>query len=315
MNRLDRIAAILIQLQSKRIVKAQEISDRFEITLRTVYRDIKALQEAGIPIGVEPGKGYFIVDGYFLPPVMFSKEEATALLMGGKLVEKMADQSISKEFFSALYKIKSVLKTNDKEHLELLEDNIIVHQRLIAENESNKFLVPIQEALANKNVIEIEYFTYYSDKVSDREVDPIGIVHYAGAWHLIAYCRMREDYRDFRIDRIRRIKTTNKNFSLRKRKSLREYLDEQYRDVELKKIVIRVPKDLSKAMLNSKYYYGFVSEVKKGDLTEMTFMYSHMEYFARWLLSYTKGIEIIAPSQLKEELIKLVQELNNHYLT
>ena len=188
MNRLDRLAAILVQLQSKRIVKAQEIAERFEITLRTVYRDVKALQEAGIPIGVEPGKGYFIVDGYFLPPVMFSKEEATALLMGGKLVEKMADQSISKEFFSALFKIKSVLKTTDKEHLERLEENIIVHHRFLNEKESNKFLVPIQEAIAHKNVIEIKYYTYYSDKISDREVDPIGVVHYAGAWHLIAFC-------------------------------------------------------------------------------------------------------------------------------
>lgn len=314
MNRLDRLAAILIQLQSKRIVKAQEISERFEITLRTVYRDVKALQEAGIPIGVEPGKGYFIVDGYFLPPVMFTKEEASALLMGGKLVEKMADESISKEFYSALYKIKSVLRTNDKEHLEQLEDNIIVHHRVFSENESNRFISPIQEAIAHKNVIEIEYYTYYSDKISDREVDPIGIVHYAGAWHLIAFCRMREDYRDFRIDRIRRITKTNKNFRLRNRKSLKEYLDEQYKEIDLQKITLKVPLSLSKAMLNSKYYYGFVSETKTGDYIEMTFMYSYLEYFARWILAYTNGIEIIEPTELKDELIKLVKELNSHYL-
>lgn len=315
MNRLDRLAAILIQLQSKKIVKAQEISDRFEITLRTVYRDIKALQEAGIPIGVEPGRGYFIVDGYFLPPVMFSKEEASALLMGGKLVEKMADESITKEFFSALYKIKSVLKTNDKEHLELLEDNIIVQKWFLTENESNKFIVPVQEAIANKNVVEIEYYTYYRDKISDREVDPIGIVYYSGAWHLIAFCRMRDDYRDFRIDRIRKITKTNKNFRLRNRKSLKEYLDEQYKNVELQKIIIKVPVSISKAMLNSKYYYGYVSEIRKGDFTEMTFMYTNLRYFARWLVTYTNGVEILEPAGLKDEMIKLVDELTAHYKT
>lgn len=313
MNRLDRLAAILIQLQSKKIVKAQEISNRFEITLRTVYRDIKALQEAGIPIGVEPGKGYFIVDGYFLPPVMFTKEEASALLMGGKLVEKMADEAITKEFFSALYKIKSILKTNDKEHLELLEENIMVHKWFLAENESNKFIIPIQESVANKNVIEIEYYTFYRDEVSNREVDPIGIVHYAGTWHLIAYCRMREDYRDFRIDRIRKIKKTNKNFRLRNRKSLKEYISQQYKNKELQKIIIKVPVDLYKVMLNSKYYYGYVSEIQKTDFVEVTFMYSNLEYFARWLLSYTKGIEIIEPPELKTEIIKFVNELASHY--
>ncbi len=80
MNRIDRLSAILIQLQSKQVVKAQEVADRFGISLRTVYRDIKSLEEAGIPIGAEAGKGYFIMDGYHLPPVMFTKEEASALL-------------------------------------------------------------------------------------------------------------------------------------------------------------------------------------------------------------------------------------------
>lgn len=101
MNRIDRLTAILIQLQSKKIVKAEEIANRFEISLRTVYRDVKALMEAGVPIGSEGGIGYFIVDGYHLPPVMFNQEEASAMLMAGKLVEKMTDLSVRKAFESA----------------------------------------------------------------------------------------------------------------------------------------------------------------------------------------------------------------------
>jgi predicted DNA-binding transcriptional regulator YafY len=87
MNRIDRLTAILVQLQSKKVVKAHEIADRFEISLRTVYRDVRALEEAGIPIGAEAGKGYFILDGYHLPPVMFSQQEANALVLGSKLIE------------------------------------------------------------------------------------------------------------------------------------------------------------------------------------------------------------------------------------
>ncbi|HEY8512458.1 MAG TPA: HTH domain-containing protein, partial [Cyclobacteriaceae bacterium] len=86
MNRIDRLTAILIHLQSKRLVKAEELASRFDISLRTVYRDVKALMEAGVPIGSEAGVGYFIVDGYHLPPVMFSQEEAGAMLLAGKLV-------------------------------------------------------------------------------------------------------------------------------------------------------------------------------------------------------------------------------------
>src|SRR5260221_12378547 len=106
MNRIDRLTAILIHLQSKRIVKAEEMADRFEISLRTVYRDVRALMEAGVPIGSEAGKGYFIVDGYHLPQVMFSQEEASAILLAGKLVVKITVDSIRNTNAFALIKIK-----------------------------------------------------------------------------------------------------------------------------------------------------------------------------------------------------------------
>src|SRR3954463_4872434 len=128
MNRIDRLTAILIQLQSKKIVKAEEIACRFEISLRTVYRDVKALMEAGVPIGSEAGKGYFIVDGYHLPPVMFNQEEASAMLVAGKLVEKLTDQSIRKAFESALLKITSVLNESEKDHLENLQSAVHVYR-------------------------------------------------------------------------------------------------------------------------------------------------------------------------------------------
>ena len=121
MNRIDRLTAILIHLQTKRVVKAEEIADRFEMSLRTVYRDVKALMEAGVPIGSEAGKGYFIVDGYHLPPVMFTQDEASAMLLAGKLVEKMSDKSVRTAFESALLKIKAVLNDSGKDHLEDLQ--------------------------------------------------------------------------------------------------------------------------------------------------------------------------------------------------
>src|SRR6186713_3638860 len=118
MNRIDRLTAILIHLQTKRVVKAEEIADRFGMSLRTVYRDVKALMEAGVPVGSEAGKGYFIVDGYHLPPVMFTQDEASAMLLAGKLVDKMADKSVRNAFESSLQKIKSVLNEAERDHME-----------------------------------------------------------------------------------------------------------------------------------------------------------------------------------------------------
>src|SRR5688572_29301370 len=105
MNRIDRLHAILTHLQSKKKVTAQDIADRFNISLRTVYRDVKALEESGVPVIGEAGIGYSVMEGYRLPPVMFTQEEASALIMGAKLAEKFTDHSVRKHFDAALYKI------------------------------------------------------------------------------------------------------------------------------------------------------------------------------------------------------------------
>ena len=108
MNRIDRLTAILIHLQTKHIVKAREIAERFDISLRTVYRDIRALEDAGIPIGAQAGEGYYIIDGFHLPPVMFTREEAGSILLGGKLIDHFSDKSMNRQFESALYKMKNL---------------------------------------------------------------------------------------------------------------------------------------------------------------------------------------------------------------
>src|SRR3982751_1298886 len=126
MNRIDRISAILIQLQSRRVVKASDIAERFNISLRTVYRDVKTLEEAGIPIIGEAGVGYSIMDGYRLPPIMFTREEATAFLTAEKFVDKLTDESTAAQHRSAMYKIRAILKTSEKDLLESMDNNIEV---------------------------------------------------------------------------------------------------------------------------------------------------------------------------------------------
>jgi len=123
-KRFDRIVDILIQLQSKRIIKAQELANRFDVSLRTIYRDIKSLEQAGVPIIGEAGTGYSLVEGYKLPPVIFTKEEAFSFIGAEKLMEKFMDNHMIEDFKSAIYKIKSVLKYSEKDLLTALENQI-----------------------------------------------------------------------------------------------------------------------------------------------------------------------------------------------
>ncbi|HEY1056256.1 MAG TPA: YafY family protein [Emticicia sp.] len=205
MNRIDRLMAIVTTLQSRKFVSAESISEKFEISVRTVYRDIKALGELGIPVSFENQKGYFIVPGYFLPPVAFSIEEANALLLMESVTMGFADKSIRKHYSSALNKVKSVLRASQKEKVELLTDNIKlqVPQRLNNDNDF-EYLSTIQNAIISRHILDIQY-TNMKEEISSRQVEAIGLVFYAFSWHMIAWCHLREEYRDFKISRIRSI--------------------------------------------------------------------------------------------------------------
>ena len=156
MNRVDRLHAILVHLQSKRRVTAQELADRFNLSLRTVYRDVKALEESGIPIIGESGIGYSVMEGYRLPPVMFTQEEASSLLLGGKLVQEFTDTTVRKQFDSAMYKIKAVLRGSDKDHVEELDDKIAIRSSPVPIDESLQLhLSAMRKAIVEKKVISI----------------------------------------------------------------------------------------------------------------------------------------------------------------
>ncbi|HEY8783694.1 MAG TPA: YafY family protein [Mucilaginibacter sp.] len=302
MNRIDRVSAILIQLQSRRVVKAIDIAERFNISLRTVYRDVKALEEAGIPIIGEAGVGYSIMEGYRLPPVMFTREEATAFLTAEKFVEKLTDTSTMENHKSAMYKIRAILKTSEKNLLEDIDGKIEVlksHSQLRVDNKDH--IQPLLNGIAQKKVITIDYFANHSQEHTKRDIEPIGIFYKDSYWHLIAFCRMRNDYRDFRVDRIDRVSVTDKIFD-NKHPTLKAYIAQTAKEQELDMAVIRIDKSIYSHLEYQKYYSGFVSEKKEGDQIEMTFLTISLEGFARWFMMFGDKAEIISPDSLKERV-------------
>lgn len=221
MNRLTRITAILIQLQSKRIVTAKEIAVRFEISLRTVYRDIKTLQDAGIPIGSEIGVGYFIVDGYRLPPVSITEEEANALVVLEKFIEKQGDKSLLKNFNSFLIKIKSTLKNFQKDNVELLSSRTFsLDTNEIVES---NWLSEIQKSITNKITLRITYNSIYKQEFTNRNIEPLAICFINNVWIVIANCQLRDEVREFRLDRINKLITTTEYFETENNFELQEY--------------------------------------------------------------------------------------------
>jgi len=227
MNRINRITAILTQLQSKRIVTAQTIANRFEISLRTVYRDIKSLQEAGVPIGSENGVGYFIVDGYRLPPIMFTEEEANAMITADKLVNQKNEKSLSKNYTSALIKIKAVLRNQQKEKIELLDSRISADSKYII-NPKSDYLSKIQTGITDFLQLHITYKSIYKDEITKRNVKPLALYFTENDWILIGFCMLRNGIREFRLDKIENLQLTSETFEHFIDFDLSKYFDEQH---------------------------------------------------------------------------------------
>jgi predicted DNA-binding transcriptional regulator YafY len=222
MNRIDRLFGILTLLQSRKFVKGEKIAEKFGISVRSVYRDIKALNEQGIPVSFEPHRGYFIVNGYFLQPVSFSTNEANALLLMESIVSAFSDRSIQQHYSTALTKIKSVLRSSQKDAVEKLSENIKL-QVPVCWVANSDYLSKIQQAISSQKILEIGY-TNKQEEVSKRKMEPIGLIFYAFSWHLIGWCHNKKDYRDFRVSRILHLNCTEENFTIQKHKPLDDYM-------------------------------------------------------------------------------------------
>lgn len=209
-SRLSRLTAILILLQSRQIITAKFIADKFGISTRTVYRDIKALEEAGVPILTEEGRGYSLMQGYAIPPVMFSETEANALITAEHIVKTNKDQSFVKHYTEAITKIKAVLKHNTKSKAELLSERIQIRNNAEGKTTSD-YLSLLQLAITNVQLTHILYTSGLNDE-TERIIEPLALYSTQDNWILIAHCRLRKEKRAFRIDRIQELKILPENF-------------------------------------------------------------------------------------------------------
>jgi len=301
MNRVDRLMAIVVRLQGRRVVRAEDIADYFGISVRTVYRDIAALGEAGIPILSEPGIGYGLAKGYHLPPVMFTSEEASALFIGATLVDHFTDASLRKQMESALLKIRSVLPRDRQDFLDRLERSTAVVSRRLTPlpRLASETLIPIQSALAGRRVLALDYQGAQRRELTKRQVEPLGLVHYSDNWHLIAYCRLRRDVRDFRTDRICKIQLRNELFSGHDDFSLRRYLEAAAQEGKFQSAQVKFQPAVIER-IRREWFGRLAQEQQQGDGIVVTLLAYSLEWLAEGILSYGSSAEVLAPARLKE---------------
>ncbi len=310
-KRFERIVAILIQLQSKRVVRAQELAERFDVSLRTVYRDIRSLETAGVPIAGEAGIGYSLVEGYRLPPVVFTREEAFTFVAAEKLMQKFVDENLGRHFQSAMFKIKSVLKDEQKDRVEAVRDSVRVKRSERLFNKDVPDVLGILfEAIAEKRQVILLYQSVEAEAPNERSTEPVGIFHENNNWYLVAYCHLRKGYRNFRADRIYGIRLTEIPFSLQ-HENLDHLLSRDLPSVSRKKVRLLAGKNAARYLKWERNHFGFVSEKEAGDKVEMLFESDYANNgFARWYLMFADQVEILEPEELKDEVNKLLGRIS-----
>ena len=306
MNRTDRLVAIVMVMQGRRLIRAEDLAEQFEVSVRTVYRDIDALCEAGVPITGEAGVGYSLVKGYHLPPVMLTADEASALFVGAELAKQLTDKSLAGPVTQALDKLRAILPRERKQQLETLGRRMVVYARRpkpLDSQPDERGLLAVQEAVVSQRVLKLCYKGREDDQGVHRAVEPLGVVFYSGAWTLVAWCRLRKDIRHFRIDRMEQIELQGETFATRDDFDLKSHFEEQDRAAKLETAKVWFGKYVvERARMES--MATLMKERDRDGGTEFSLATWSLDWLARWILSFGREAEGIEPPSLRVKIAR-----------
>jgi predicted DNA-binding transcriptional regulator YafY len=314
MNRIDRLTGMILLLQGQRVITGEEIAAHFEISVRTVYRDLAALGEAGVPIIAEPGVGYSLVRGYHMPPVMFTEDEAAALFMSGEVTEQIADDSLKTSLRAALLKVRSVLPQEKRDYLSRLKDAVGVWFRRPDDGVKRESLMPIQDAIVRRLCLSIRYNTANRGALTDRVVEPVGLIFYSRQWHLIAWCRMRGDFRDFRLDRMARWEVLGECFAGHAGFSVKDFLRENIECHELTPATVLVDREVLERFRNEMPCTPVASETQPDDRVKLELLSFSIPWMAEWLLGFGCRVEAVHPPELREQMGEVARAIAARYV-
>lgn len=310
MNRTDRLVALVMLLQSRRVITAAEMAAHFEVTERTVYRDLAALGEGGVPIVGEAGVGYSLMRGYQLPPVKFSSAEAMSLITGGMVAEQMTDMSVRGPLRSALAKLVAILPADQQAQAHALRSITAVSNRKPLTGAVP--LSAIQAATMQRQVLHLHYDGAQRGAITQRDVEPLGLIYYLQQWHLIAWCRLRDEVRDFRVDRIVRCVPMPETASPRPGFDLHTFATRHHCSEGALKVDLRVHR-LAKESILRAWGPAAVEHSQDGVWSVLRLQTPELDYLARWLVGFGDQISVLEPAELRQRIVSAAEAAMRHH--
>jgi predicted DNA-binding transcriptional regulator YafY len=307
MRQMDRRLLVLMRLREETPMRAADLAEEIGCSVRTVYRDIDALCQSGVPVAAMPGEGYRLVPGYHLPPIAFTTDEAVQLLLGADLVSGLGTHDQRDATISAAAKVESVLDQQTRSEVEILRQRI----RVSAWNRSepSPHLALLQQGVIQCRVIHIRYRAFESGEVTERKVEPHGLTFYGGDWHLVAYCRLREGMRDFRSGRILEARLLDETFE--RLAASAWYADESRGDFREVRVWIE---SSTVPWARETAGFGFDREeaVEAGSI--FVFLVRDIRRFLPWVLGWGSAARVISPPDVVGRVAQEAVELARVYL-
>ncbi len=301
---MDRRLLILMRLREETPVRASDLAQDCECSVRTVYRDIDALCQAGVPVASMPGEGYRLVPGYHLPPIAFAAEEAVQILLGIDLALGLGTMAQRDSARSAAAKVDAVLLPETREAVARLRERIQASPQVAGE--FSPHLPLLQEAVVGDRVVRLRYHSYEPDRVTKRDVEAHLLVFYSGDWHLIGYCRLRQDVRDFRAGRIESARLLDETF-------VRREIDDGYDPGDME-IEVRILIDEPAARwAREDLAFGFVSEEPADGGFIFTFRVRDVPRLLPWIFSRGAAARVLSPPELVQRLREEAKALVGRY--
>lgn len=220
MRRADRLFRIVQFLRVGRLTTARRLAEKLQVSERTIYRDVRDLQLSGMPIEGEAGVGYLLRQDFDIPPLMFTRTEIEALVLGARMVLAWGGTEQGEAANQALNKIEAVLPPDLREKID---QTLLFAPTLGVRPELKRSIDLLNAAASDRKFVEFLY-KREDGQESRRRVRPLGLYFWGGVWTLAAWCEMRKAFRNFRVDRMQEVVVTGKQFVADPKKSLKAFL-------------------------------------------------------------------------------------------
>jgi len=306
-NSAARRLKLIILLQSKRYVTVNEIAEEFDISRRTVFRDMNILADMGVPVISDKDRGYSISKYGNIPPLMFTEKELSTLIVGLGFLRGQVDHGLSQSARDLELKIQSVLPDNLKQFMRTMSEKLVLYpyQKEFQELPTNEIWYAILEAIHDNKSITFDYHSKSQNETLKRNVDPYILVFYTDHWDVIGYCKDSNSLATFVLERISGVGIDHSSFATRRGLGTTELL---YRGDGYIPISVLVDENISSSFLRT-LPAKIVSVQKTARGLEIEFLFNNTRWMNQWLLQFGESVSILGPDNVIEDKKALLESL------